>query len=180
MALAWCVDEDLTFVGAGFHIVIISCFLQPRESMQFFFSASLKIDIIGKPHVAKRSSCEGHWRKWSVNDFCVIFSKNILNSNGEDGHPCHTPTVTQKKSPPFQFSNIALVASMHNDPMTSIGRLSVLYSFKIRQKSHHSRHDGTLSWSRLSYGRAPGNVMCCLFKRNAYFHAIVDVRLRRH
>ena len=51
-----------------------SCFLQPfSELLQFFFTASQKIDIVSKPQVAKRSSSDVHWREWCVNFFCILF-----------------------------------------------------------------------------------------------------------
>ena len=48
---------------------------------------------------------------WVVKAFCIIFSRNMLNSTGDNDHPCHTPVVVRKKSPTFPFSNTALVAS---------------------------------------------------------------------
>ena len=34
----------------------------------------------------------------------------ILNSTGDNGHPCHTPTVVRNKFPTLAFNNTALVA----------------------------------------------------------------------
>ena len=28
-----------------------------------------------------------------VGAFCVIFSRNMLNNTGDNGHPCHTPNL---------------------------------------------------------------------------------------
>ena len=42
--------------------------------------------------------------------------------------------LVQKKSLTLPFSNTSLVASSYNDPVTSISRLSMLYSFKTRQR----------------------------------------------
>ena len=44
------------------------------------------------------------------------------------------PLWFEKKSCAFPFSSTALVASSHNDLMTSISRLTMLYSFKTRQR----------------------------------------------
>ena len=94
--------------------------------LELFFAASQQIDVVSKSQVAKRSSSNGHWRQWVVHFFSssaalctkqlfsdgcwgvivfgIVFSRNILNSTGDNGHPCHTPTVVQKQSPTFPFS----------------------------------------------------------------------------
>ena len=59
-------------------------------------------------------------------------SRIILNNNADNRHPCRTPTVVRKESPAFPFSSTARVASSSDDLMTSISRLSILYSFKTR------------------------------------------------
>ena len=131
-----------------------SAAVSPSELLQFFFTASEQIYVIGKPQIAKRSPSNGHRRQRGVGFFClfstassakqsftdeftgvravcIIFSINILNNTGDNGHPRRTPTVVGKKSPAFPFSSTALVASPYNDLMTSISRL---YSFKTRQR----------------------------------------------
>ena len=62
---------------ADFHTVSSSCFLQPFSELMQFFTASQKICIISQPHVAKQSPSDCHW---AVKVFCIIFSRNILNS----------------------------------------------------------------------------------------------------
>ena len=44
-----------------------------------------------------------------------------------------TSTVVRNISPTLPFSYTSQVASSYNDPMTSIRRLSMLYSFRARQ-----------------------------------------------
>ena len=69
-----------------------------------------------------------------VKVFCIIFSRNMLNSTGDNQHPCHTPTVVQKKFPSFPFSNTKIeVDSLYNNLMTSVNQLSMVYSFKTCQ-----------------------------------------------
>ena len=36
--------------------------------------------------------------------FQIIFSRIMLNSTGDNGHPCCIPAVLKKKSPTFPFS----------------------------------------------------------------------------
>ena len=50
---------------------------------------------------AKQSLSDG-W--WGVKAFSIIFSGNILNSTGDNGHLCRTSTVVRKKSPTYPFS----------------------------------------------------------------------------
>ena len=128
---------------------------------------SKQIDVVSKSHVAKLSSTVGHWRQcgvslfciyyckpiktvflpydgcWGVKALCIAFSGNMLNINGDSGHPC-SPTL------PFLFSSTALVASSYNDLMTSISRLSMLYSFKARQRpSCQTRSNALLKSTKL-------------------------------
>ena len=112
------VADNFTFVGADFHAVTSRSFIQ-SVTQQLMSSA-------------KRSSSDG---RRGVKAFSIIFSRNILNSTGDNEHLCRTPTVVTKKSPTLPFSNTVLVTSTYNDLMISISQLSMLYSFKTRQRS---------------------------------------------
>ena len=51
----------LLLLGADFHAVISSCFLQSfNELLQYCFTASQKVDIVRKLQVAKWSTSDGH------------------------------------------------------------------------------------------------------------------------
>ena len=69
-----------------------------------------------------------------VGTFCSVFSRKILNNTVDNGHPSRTPTVVGKKSSAFPLSSTPLVASPYNGLVTSICQLSMLYSFKTRQR----------------------------------------------
>ena len=97
----------------------------------FFCTVSQKIDIISKPQVAKRSPCNC---RQGVKAFLIVFSRNILNSTGDNGYPCRTLTVVWKKSQTLPLNSTALVISSYGDLTTSISWLSMLYSFKTRQR----------------------------------------------
>ena len=64
------VDDTFALVGADFPVVFSRCFRQSlSELLQFFFTGSKQIDVIGKPQVAKRSfsdECTG------VRAFCLL------------------------------------------------------------------------------------------------------------
>ena len=56
------VDVNFALVGDDFHAVFINCFIQSlSELLQFFFTASEQIDVVGKPHVVNQSSSSGLW-----------------------------------------------------------------------------------------------------------------------
>ena len=69
-----------------------------------------------------------------VSKSSAYFSKKYIKSTRNNGHTCRTPIVVRKKSPTLPFSNTALVTSSYNDLMTSTNQLSMLYSFKSRQR----------------------------------------------
>ena len=96
---------------------------------------------------AKKPFSNGYW---GVVVFCIIFSMNMLNSTWDNGHPCHTLTVVQKKSLTLPFSNTALFASWYNDLMTSISRRSLFYCLRLA-RGHLRPHtiECFLDWSRL-------------------------------
>ena len=72
------VEKNLAFVGADFHVVTNSSFIHCCELLEFFFTASQRIDIVSKPPIAKRSSSDGHSRQWRVILSCIICKAGAL------------------------------------------------------------------------------------------------------
>ena len=144
-ASVWCCYEDFAFVAYDFHTVSSSCFLQPfSELLQFFLAAFQGIHrpIICESQVAKWSFSDG---RWAVKVFCIIFFRNILNSDGYNGHPCRNCIVWRKKL--LHFRLVPLGWPLHRTTtwwLQSAGcRCCILLKFA---RGYHARHNQTLSW----------------------------------
>ena len=58
----------------------VICLQLLSELLEFCFTASHQIDVVSKPHVAKRPSTDEHWWQWGVNFFCIFFAASTKQS----------------------------------------------------------------------------------------------------
>ena len=78
----------------------------------FFFAAFCNFDIIGERRLCKAIVLR---ECWGAQGFCIAFSRNILNSTANIGHPCRTPIVVRNKFSTFTVSTNAVMASRPKD-----------------------------------------------------------------